>query len=117
MSKKQKSIWDVNPELKAYHQTSDGNKFHTEETAKTHARSLKNKDVKKVSRPSDAGSDSNDKGSDKKPHELRAETIAKLETVDAVKAALKDETSKTVIKAGEARIEVLEASDLANGAE
>jgi hypothetical protein len=119
-----KTIFELNPGLKEYHKTSDGVKFFTPHDAKNHARTLEDKKVSKVLRPI-KGKATNDSQVDtdttsktqagpatnnvKKPNaaqqaKLRKDSISKLETVALVNKALKDETAKSVIEAGKARI-------------
>ena len=98
----EKSIWDINPNLKAYHQTSDGEKFYTDHDAKSHARSLENKDVKKVKRPVAVV---------RLSAEQRIAAIKAMETVAEIEVALKGETAKTVKEAGAERIEELNAAE------
>lgn len=118
---KTKSVFELNENLEAYHQTSDGTKFFREYDAKSHARGLKDKEIKRVKRKDEVSEENTDapakkekkasKGKSLTPMQeakLRAEAVDKLENVEAVKEALKDETAKSVIKAGEARIETLE---------
>lgn len=116
---KPEKVFKANPSLKAYFETSDGTKFFTENNAKNHAKSLKNKAVKKVERGAVASSDNkqksntsnaSDKGNKKASTEERIAAINALDTVEAVTEALKGETSKTVKAAGEEKIKALEAS-------
>jgi|SRR5690554_235127 len=43
-------IFQNNPQLDAYFETSDGTPFYTENAAKNHARDLKDKEVKRIDR-------------------------------------------------------------------
>lgn len=97
-----RSIWDMNPKLKSYHQTSDGEKFYMDHDAKTHARSLEDDSITEVKRPVKVV---------KLSAEERIEAISTMETVAEVEAALKGETAKTVKEAGEARIVELNAAE------
>ncbi|NRR90656.1 hypothetical protein HSX10_03660 [Winogradskyella undariae] len=103
MSKKEKSIWDLNPDLKAYYETSDGHKFFSEDAAKTYAH--QNKDVTydgEVKRPN------KNKVTPILEEILRAKAIAKLTTVEEVNKALEGEVEQSVIEAGKAQISIIE---------
>ncbi len=126
-------VFKQHPNLKGYHETSDGVKFFKKADAHVHARSLKDKAVKFVvnGHPVEAAEKADSKTSkkekqgkaskknDSKPQgnqdnltpsqkaKLAKEAIENLETVEAVEAALKDENYPSVIKAGEERIEAL----------
>ena len=109
-----KNTFKLYPDLKSYHETSDGQKFFIPTDAANHARSLKDKTVKEVKRGSKAEA-ANDGQHDSKLNaiqaaKLRKEAIEKLETVEAVEIALETETAKSVKAAGEKRIEELKAS-------
>ena len=112
-------IFEANPKLEKYYKTADGNAFFTEHDAKNYAISLKSKKVETVERPfveekvkAAPTGDTGTKETGKKltPFEkakLRIDAIEKLETVEDVEKALKDEKAKTVIAAGKKRIEVI----------
>ncbi len=51
---KNKSIFDLYPNLEVYYETSDGTKFFSEYDAKRHAMTLRDKRIKKVERPAPA---------------------------------------------------------------
>lgn len=121
-----KSVFDLHKNLKEYFETSDGFKFIKEADAKTHARSLKDKEVKNVKRPLNKDTSAGDGNTDNKGSgeltpmqkaKLRAEKITKMDDVAAIKEALKNDTAKTVKDAGEARIKELEAGANENGSE
>lgn len=63
------------PEMSEYYQTSDGTPFFKEETANTHARTLKDKRVKTVYRPDEP---ENENDEDLPKTETAKEIIAKL---------------------------------------
>ena len=114
---KEKSVWDLNPELKAYHQTSDNNKFFSADAAKTHARSLKDKTVEEVKRPVGEKAKSKDSDTVKasknaltpmQEAQNRVKAISKLTTVEEVNKALEGEKANSVIEAGKAQISVIE---------
>lgn len=98
-----KNVFKKNPNLKEYHETSDGVKFYTKHDAANHARSLKDKKVNHVT----AGDLNAVEKPVKKSAEERIEFINSLETVEDVEAALKDESAKTVKAAGAEKIEEL----------
>lgn len=111
-----KGIFKMHKGLDKYFETADGNCFYTEHNAKTHARKLEDKNVKKVRRASQVDTTSQDDKKAKKLNamqaaKLRADIIAAVETSEEVKELLKDETAKSVIKAGEARLEVLNQTE------
>ncbi|OBX20963.1 MULTISPECIES: hypothetical protein [Bizionia] len=120
MSKDQ--VFSDYPSLKSYHQTSDGTKFFKKDHARNHSRSLKDKSLEEIKNPSPKVVDVSVKEAvttkikvdqnvdDLTPSQkakLAKEAIGKLETVEAVEAALKDETYPSVIKAGAERIKAL----------
>ena len=135
----QDQVFKQHPSLKSYHKTSDGTPFYKKENAQAHARGLKDKKVTEVVNPDPKSAPSapvqkpaskKDKGSNKpestpsknqntldkledltpmQKAKLRKNAIAKLESVEAVKEALKDETAPSVLKAGEERIIALES--------
>lgn len=107
---KDKNVFDTHPKLKECFQTSDGTPFFQEHDAHTHARSLEDKEVKHLKRPVKAIKATKKKLTPMQEAQLRAEAIGKLETVEAVEAALKGETAKTVIAAGEEKIAAIKAS-------
>lgn len=104
-----KEIFEQNPKLDVIYKTSDKTPFYTELNAKSHARSLEDKTVEKVTRASvlKASKDSS-KTTTKPSAEDRVKTISALATVEEVKAALKGEKATTVKFAGTKRIEELE---------
>ncbi len=123
---KKPDVFKSHPKLEEYFETSDGTKFFQEHDAKTFSRTLKDKSVKTVKRPAEVEADEpvtktpadkSTKGS--KPEgltpmqkaKLRIEAIEKMETVAGVEEALKEETAKSVIAAGKAHIEAIEASN------
>lgn len=71
----------------------------------------KKKNSAKTSEGNPSGSDDSKKLTPMQAAKLRAEEISTLETVEAVEKALKDETAKSVINAGKARIEAINASN------
>lgn len=111
-------IFKNNPNLKHYFKTSDGMAFFHEHHANTHAKTLEDRDVEKVKRPKDKKSASKDQDKSQNGNKnngtqetaaqaakRRKEAIVKLETVEEVEKALEGETAKSVINAGNARIE------------
>lgn len=160
------NVFTQNPNLKSYHETADCFKFFRPQDAQVHARGLKNKAIKEVTRGSlmvdeviaevkakkikeieasktpeapntpevknavlpipPAGTHTHIAPKDVAPVDqpaapetltpmalakLRVEAIDKLETVEAVEEVLKGETAKSVIKAGAAKIEALNAAE------
>ncbi len=104
-------VFKQHPELKQYFKTSDGAAFYKKEHASAHARSLKNRKVEEVKNTFETKAASDDTSENKldeltpiQKAKLRANDILKLDTVEAVEEALKDETAKTVIAAGKQRI-------------
>lgn len=108
-------VFQEHKNLKAYHETSDGNRFFDVLVAKNHAKGLKDKEVKSFKRE--------DHKSEKKVKvvklsaEDRAKAVEALETIEAVEEALKDETAKTVLAAGAKRIEELTATSSTGASE
>ncbi|NIJ45057.1 hypothetical protein FHR24_001496 [Wenyingzhuangia heitensis] len=101
-------VFQEHKNLKEYHETSDGNKFFDALMAKNHAKGLKVKEVKSYKRE-----DHKPKKKEKVVKlsaEDRIKAVEVLETIEAVEDALKDETAKTVLTAGEKRIEELTAA-------
>lgn len=120
----QDQVFKQHPSLKSYHKTSDGTAFYKKEHAQAHARGLKDKKVTEVVNPdpkaapapvekteqkSATSSQQLDDLTPMQKAKNRALAISNLETVDEVKESLKGETAKTVIEAGQERIEALEA--------
>ena len=107
-----KNTFKLYPDLKSYHETSDGQKFFIPTDAANHARTLTDKTGKEVKRGSEAANDGqhDSKLNAIQAAKLRKEAIEKLETVEAVEIALETETAKSVKAAGEKRIEELKAS-------
>jgi len=60
------NLFEQYPKMSEYFETSDGEKFFKEDTAKLHAKSLEDKNVKTVSRPTES------------PKATTAEAILKL---------------------------------------
>ncbi|MGJ5643208.1 hypothetical protein [Formosa sp. S-31] len=115
-------VFKRNPNLGRYFKTSDGTPFYKKEHAKTHARGLKDKSVEEVVKPVAKVEADSKKASEKteanledltpmQKAKLRIRAIKKLDTVEAVKAALEGETAKTVIEAGELRIKAIQDVD------
>lgn len=104
------TLWDNYPNLKTFFETSNGTKFFKESDAKTHAATLEDKTVKTLNRPMEDAPKSPDDLTPMQLAKLRIEAIEALETVEAIEAALKGETAKTVIAAGNAKIEAIKAS-------
>lgn len=102
-------VFKQHKNLKEYHETSDGNKFHDPLVAKTHAKGLKDKEVKVYKRKDFSGKITNKEV--KLSAEERVKTVMLLETVEAVEEALKDEKAKSVLAAGAERIEKLNITD------
>ncbi|MDB4157969.1 hypothetical protein N9609_00610 [bacterium] len=113
-----KDTFKLYPDLKSYHETSDGQKFFIPTDAANHARTLIDKTVKEVKRGSSKKEAANDSKDSKlnaiQAAKLRKEAIEKLETVEAVEKALETETAKSVKAAGEKRIEELKAFSTAS---
>lgn len=103
-----KEIFEQNPKLDVIYKTSDKTPFYTELNAKSHAKSLKDKNVEKVTRASVLKSSKNSSNGSKPSVEERIKTISALTTVNEVKADLKGEKATTVKAAGAKRIEELE---------
>jgi len=113
MSKK--TVWDLNPQMKKCFQTTDGEKFFTADNAKTHARSLDDRSVTELKRPKAAKpkvvkATPVDELTPMQKAAIRVKAISKLTTVEAVKAALKGETAKSVKAAGNDRIKSIKAA-------
>ncbi|AUS04489.1 hypothetical protein [Pseudotamlana carrageenivorans] len=107
-----KSVFKQHPHLKSYHETADGTKFFKPEHAKLHAKSLKDKAIKEVKRPVlESVEVVLEELTPMQKAKLRVRDIKKLDTVEAVKAALEGETAKTVIEAGEQRIRAIQDVD------
>lgn len=91
-------IFEKYPKVDKVYVTSDKNQFFKEHHAKSHAQSLEDKEVKVLKRKPK-------KQTEHQPNvEQRIALIEAMETVDEIKATLKGEKSKTVLKAGERRI-------------
>lgn len=111
-------VFKNHPHLKQYHETSDGVKFHTEDTARAHAKSLKDKKVKKVERSDEVLNKteapnpqaSKEQLNPMQAAKLRVEAVEKMGTVAEIEKALEGETAKSVLKAGAERIASLNAS-------
>ncbi|EGV44339.1 hypothetical protein BZARG_783 [Bizionia argentinensis JUB59] len=116
-------VFKQHPNLESYYQTSDETNFFKDSDAHVHAKSLKGKRVTEIVNENPGAANVSTKQTVTKANKtapklddltpmqkakLRIEAIEVLETVEAVTEALKDETAKTVIAAGEARIEALE---------
>ncbi len=104
------SLFKQYPNLQVYFETSDGTQFYKEETAKTHAKSLQDKEVKTVKRSSVKEEVKNEE-----VKETAKEIIAKSVEMDleTVQKYLKAENEleaprKTVLEALTARISELE---------
>jgi hypothetical protein len=101
------TIFDKNPSLEEYHQTSDGQAFYTKSNALNHARTLEDKAVKTVSR-GDVAAAPEPKA--KKPAKLSADdTIAAIEKAENQEQldAFKDDKRSTVVAAFEKRTKEL----------
>lgn len=112
---KTSDVFKTHPNLKSYHQTSDGVKFFTPHDAKVHARNLEDKTIKAVNRSANAENAPAKKESKKALNPMQqakadVKEIATLETVEAVEAALEGKTASTVLKAGEERIDAIKES-------
>lgn len=101
-------VFDRYPNMKSYFETSDGEKFFTEDSARNYAKSLENTKVTEVERPIENG----------ETILTAKEIIAKASSLDLdlvrefLDAENKSETPrKTVITALEKRISELESSD------
>jgi hypothetical protein len=122
---KTNSIFKTHPQLPKCFVTSDGTAFYKATDAANHASTLKDKSVKEeINQTLEVGNttdvnvekkaikNTDDQLGDLTPMQkakLRIEANDALTTVEEVKVALKDETAKSVIKAGEARIAALES--------
>lgn len=130
-------VFKQHPNLKEYHETSDGTKFFNPHDAKNHAKSLKDNTVKTVKRGAASEPEADQKTSKSAKAEkpaakstgkksdkvdskdltpmaaakLRVEAIEKLKTVKEVEAALEGETANSVKKAGQDRIAAIKAAD------
>ena len=118
---KTKTVFELHPNLKSYHETSDGTPFFHAHDANNHARSLEDKTVKEVKKTSSAAAE---KTADKmatasagltpmQEAKLKVEAIEAMETVEAVEAAIEGVTAKSVLKAAAAKIEAIKASQAA----
>ena len=67
-------IFKNNPELKEFYQTSDGQAFYTENAARTHARTLKNKSVILVEKSAETAAPVEDE----KPEEVEKKPAKKV---------------------------------------
>ena len=92
-------VFESNPNMKEYFETSDGQPFYKKQDAELHARSLKDKKVTLVERPA----------KDEKPKNAKEviELISVAQTVEAVEALIEGDKRATVITAGQAAIEAL----------
>lgn len=99
-----KKLFENNPNITEYFETSDGSKFYTENLAKNHARDLKDKAIKTVERP------------EEKVEKISAADIIELAPemdIDEATEYLENENGldkprKTVVEALTSRIEELE---------
>ena len=110
---KKKSVFELHPSLNAYFETSDGAKFFNVHDAKAHARNLKDKEVKEVKRPVEKEKKAPSAIEEAKK---RAKAIKEMNSIEAIKKALENETAASVKKAGMERIQELEEA-LANAGE
>ncbi|MGV8814747.1 MAG: hypothetical protein ACOH2D_11625 [Gelidibacter sp.] len=83
------NVFTQNPDLKSYHETSDGVKFFRDQDAHVHARGLKNKAIKEVTRGSLMV--------DEVISEVKAKKVKSLKPNPATEAS-KDEAPKTDAK-------------------
>lgn len=121
-------VFKDNPKLKEFHTTSDGTKFFRKGDAQNHAKGLKDKTVKTVERGSEESTKSTAKEKIAKKAEktdqegsetmtpmqaakLRVDAINEKTTIAEVEAALKGETAKSVLKAGQERIAAIKATE------
>ena len=83
-----KNTFKLYPDLKSYHETSDGQKFFIPTDAANHARTLTDRTVEEVKRGSEKKAANDDQKDSKilaiQAAKLRKEAIEKLETVEAV---------------------------------
>ncbi len=70
---KNKSIFDLYPNLEVYYETSDGTKFFSEYDAKRHAMTLRDKRIKKVERPAPAPEKATGKNKEPEARKLESE--------------------------------------------
>lgn len=95
------TIFNDNPELNAYHETSDGKAFYTPNDAKNHAKTLTDKTVKLVERGNEP-SDENAKPAKPAKAEELITAINAVTTVEALEPFAAD-TRKTVKEAYDAK--------------
>ena len=113
-------VFKQHPNLKEYHETSDGVKFHTDDNAKAHAKSLKDKSIKKVVRGKaepEPEPNAPEKVNPMQAAKLRVEAIEKMQSIAEIEKALEDETAKSVLKAGSERIAAIQATEALNAKE
>jgi SOS-response transcriptional repressor LexA len=109
---KPEKVFKQHQSISSFFETSDGTKFFTKNLAQHHAKSLEDKAVKEVKKSAKQNSpDSKTNKSIKLGASERIEAINALETVEAIELALKDETAKTVIAAGEEKIKTINESN------
>lgn len=92
-------VFTDNPDLQAYHETSDGRAFYKANDAKNHAKTLTDKTVKLVERGEE--SEDNTGTATAKKQEYAADVIAAIEAADTLEAleAYKGDTRTTVVAA------------------
>lgn len=119
------NVFEKHPALKAYHETADGVKFAAKNDAENHAKRLKNRSIKTVTRDQVPAPKKKEKPKADNPvkgyanldYEKRADYVAHLDSVQEIDKLIADETSKTVKEAGAKRIAEINASDQLNEGE
>lgn len=86
-------IFQNNPQLDAYFETSDGMPFYTENAAKNHAKDLKDKEVKRIERDVEVVEDNSSEAPEYDMSMTRSELdkVADFYEVDTSKAAKKQD--------------------------
>lgn len=118
---KTKTVFELHPNLKSYHETSDGTPFFHAHDANNHARSLEDKTVKEVKKTSSAAAE---KSADKPATasakltpmaeaKAKIEAIEAMETVAEIAEAIAGVTAKSVLKAAGAKMKAITDSQAA----
>ncbi|WP_233860997.1 hypothetical protein [Tenacibaculum piscium] len=97
-----KNIFKINKSLDVAYKTSDGTFFYTENNAKNHAKTLKNKKVIKLTRE--------DETENSLTEEEKLQAIKVMDLVEDVESFIKEENAEVVLEAGMARIEAIKTT-------
>lgn len=104
-------LFNQYPKMSEYFQTSDGQKFFKEDTAKLHAKSLEDKNIKKVERPSKSKATVQDETKTETAKDIVAKSaemdLATAQDYLATEEAL-EAPRKTVVEALQKRIAELQ---------